>query len=241
MTAVATRPKKRSVVRVPASKFETIQDVLDDLGGVPAERVHLYPWPGTATQRDLWNPRVQPRKAICELVDGILAEKSVGFQESRFATILAGKLCFYLEGNNLGAATAGGNGYIKLKRKLIRVPDLSFVRWDRMPEGRTPTEPCPELVADLIVEVLSRGNTRKEMARKRREFFESGTKLFWIVDPRKQIVTVYHSAEEDGQELGMDDYVDGEEVLPGFRLSIRTWFELVTAGAPPASKSSRNR
>lgn len=240
MPAVADRPRKRRVNGDLEPHFETLQDVLDYLGGVSAERVHLHPWPGTATQKDLLDQRNWGLNGALELVDGILVEKApMGWFESVMASVLAGKLRTYLESNNIGAVSAGRDGYIKLKRRRIRVPDLAFVRWDRTPEGCTPEEPCPALIADLVVEVLSRGNRKKEIERKRTEFFERGTKLFWVVEPRKRIVTVYHSVDV-GEELGLDDSVDGEAVLPGFRLSIRTWFELAKTGNPPSQRPKKS-
>lgn len=230
--ATTTAPRRKATRPAASRKFATLQDVLDYVGGVPADRVHLFPWPGTATQRDMFHPPTEPKKAICELIDGILVEKAVGFHSSRLALILAMLIHQYLmENDDIGCVNAGGDAYIKLKPKRIVVPDVSFVRWEQFPEGRLTDDPCPQVVAELVVEVLSKGNTRREMDRKRREFFESGTKLFWIVDPKKQTVTVYHS-DADGQVLGLNDFVDGEDVLPGFRLSIRKWFELA-AGKPP--------
>jgi Uma2 family endonuclease len=114
---------------------------------------------------------------------------------------------------------------LKLKRRLIRVPDVLFVSWDRLPGRKSPKEPCPELIADLVVEVLSRGNTRREMQRKRADFFARGPKLFWIVDPRKFTVTAYRN-ETTFRVLSVQDVLDGEDVLPGFCLSIHAWFEM---------------
>lgn len=229
--ATTAAPRRKALRPAASRKFATLQDVLDYVGGVPADRVHLFPWPGTATQRDMIHPPTEPKNAICELIDGILVEKAVGLHSSILASVLAGYIFQYLLENNIGCVSASGDGYIKLKPKRIVVPDVSFVRWDQFPGGQVGDDPCPQVVAELVVEVLSKGNTRREMDRKRREFFESGTKLFWIVDPKKQTVTVYHS-DTDGQVLGLDDFVDGEDVLPGFRLSIRKWFELA-AGKPP--------
>jgi Uma2 family endonuclease len=229
MPAIAARPTKRPTNGAAQPHFETLQDVLDGLGGVSPERVHLHPWPGAATQRDLL-ARYGDTEGKLELVDGILVEKPpMGLFQSVMATILAGEIRAYLKHDNIGLVSTGRDSFIKLKRGLIRVPDLVFVRWDRVPERETPEEPCPALIADLVVEVLSPSNRRKEMERKRRDFFDRGTKLFWIVDPRKQTVTVYHGIN-DGDVLGLDDEVDGEDVLPGFRLSIRTWFELAKTG-----------
>lgn len=229
--ATTTAPRRKSSRPAAVKKFATLQDVLDYLGGVPADRVHLFPWPGTATQRDMLHPPTEPKNAICELVDGILVEKAVGFDSSRLATILTIQIGIYLESHDIGCLNSGGDGYIKLKPRRIVAPDLSFIRWERFPEGQVSDDPCPQVVADLVVEVLSKSNTRREMDRKRREFFESGTKLFWIVDPKKQTVTVDRPNAEP-HVLGLHDYVDGEDVLPGFRLSVGKWFERAAGKSP---------
>jgi Uma2 family endonuclease len=60
----------------------------------------------------------------------------------------------------------GSDGPMKLMKKLVRIPDVSFTNWDRVPNRRVPNEPVPNLAPDLAVEVLSEGTTREEMERK---------------------------------------------------------------------------
>lgn len=50
--------------------IHTLADLLDRLGGVPAERVRYYPLPGTATVADV----IAREKKLCEFVDGVLVE-----------------------------------------------------------------------------------------------------------------------------------------------------------------------
>ena len=76
---------------------------------------------------------------------------------------------------------------------------------------------------DLVVEVLSKGNTPKEMARKLEEYFRAGVRLVWYVNPKKRTVRVY-TAPDRSVLLREDDTLDGGDVLPGFVLSIRKWF-----------------
>lgn len=243
MTAVLTSSAaSKRLLRAPiaARKLDgmvTMQDLLDRLGGIPAERVRLQPPPGTAKQKDLLDPKQRECRPIrLELVDGVLVEKAVmGSSDSRLAAVLVGYLFHYLLKNNVGAVNAGGDAYIKLERDLIRVPDVWFVRWDALPQRQFPKVPCPELIADLVVEVLSKSNTKKEIERKRQDFFDHGARLFWVVDPRKQTVTVYRSVHES-EILRLDDDVSGEGVLPGFSLSIREWFQVAQDGTKPPAK-----
>jgi Uma2 family endonuclease len=86
-----------------------------------------------------------------------------------------------------------------------------------------PRQPIPELVPDLAVEVLSEGNTRREMEQKLREYFSAGVRLVWYVDPVLQEVHVY-TAPNQREVLTADHILRGGEVLPGFTLPVRQLF-----------------
>ena len=60
---------------------------------------------------------------------------------------------------------------------MVRIPDVAFVSWDRLPGGKRPNGPIPHLVPDLVVEMLSKSNTKREMDRKLREYFEAGVAI----------------------------------------------------------------
>jgi Uma2 family endonuclease len=158
-----------------------------------------------------------------------LVEKAVGYWESRLASVLSYFIERFLETNNLGA-TAGADGMLKLDAGLVRTPDLSFIAWEQFPDRRTPDAPLPDAYPDLAVEVLSRSNTRREMQRKRREYFAAGTRLVWQADPDKRVVDVY-TEPETFTRLDESQSVEGGDVLPGFTLSIRKWFERAERGA----------
>ena len=106
---------------------------------------------------------------------------------------------------------------------LVRLPDVAFVSWDRLPERRVPDEPIPNVVPDLAVEVLSASNTAKEMARKRGEYFRAGVRLVWEIDPRARTARVYTS-ESSFTDLAVNDTLDGGTVLPGFTLPLAQLF-----------------
>src|SRR5215467_10722255 len=159
----------------------TVSDLLHQLGDIPPERVRLQPAPGTATEADV--VAVHDReKRLCELVDGVLVEKTMGYYESYIAATLIRLLGNFVAEHDLGIV-AGADGMMRLAPGLVRVPDVSFVAWERLPGQRLPRQPIPDLVPDLVVEVLSEGNTPHEMARKLDEYFARGVQLVWLVDP----------------------------------------------------------
>ena len=85
-----------------------------------------------------------------------------------------------MDRNDLGFLT-GSDGAVRLMPGLIRIPDISFIAWDQLPKRERPTDAIAGLAPALAVEVLSKGNTRKEMDRKVGEYFRCGVRLVWLV------------------------------------------------------------
>jgi Uma2 family endonuclease len=108
----------------------------------------------------------------------------------------------------------------------VRIPDISFISRARLASHRSARASILPLAPDLAIEVLSEGNTSREMARKIREFFASGCRLVWLVDPRNRTVAVYTSPA-DPEVLTEKQTLTGGEVLPGFRLPLRKVFGLL--------------
>ncbi len=216
--ATITSPSSRipSVSRTP-----TVADLLADLG-VPPERVLSSPAPGTATVDDVVAIHDRENR-LCELVNGVLVEKAMGYFEGNLACVLIQILKNYLDLHRLGVANGEG-GMIRLAPDLVRIPDVSFVSRDQFPDGRVGREPVPFLSPTLAVEVLSPSNTKKEMDQKLIDYFAAGSKLVWYLDPADRTVRVYTSPD-NFTTLDESQTLDGGEVLPGFRLPIREWFE----------------
>jgi Uma2 family endonuclease len=215
--------------------IETMADLLEQLGGVPLERIRFHPPPGTATERDVLDAEQRDNR-LCELVDGVLVEKVMGFREAILAGALVRLLANYVVPRNLGHV-AGADGMLRLFPGLVRIPDVAFASWDCFPEGRLPEEPIPELAPDLVVEVLSRSNTSREMRRKLREYFAAGVRLVWMVDLEQRTVTV-HTDIDACAAFDQEACLDGGAVLPGFVLPLRDLFsELDRQRSGPPSGS----
>ena len=159
---------------------------------------------------------------MCELVDGVLVEKALGFRESYFTAVLLRFLVDFVYQNNLGIVLTPDTT-MKLFPDLIRAPDVSFFSWDRLPGGKVPEEPVPAVAPDLAVEILSKSNTRKEMDRKVGEYFASGVRLVWLIDPKKKTVQVYTDPQTK-RTLHEQDTLDGGDVLPRLSLNLAEFF-----------------
>jgi Uma2 family endonuclease len=197
---------------------DTLADLVYRLGDIPLARIRMHPPPGTATEDDV----TTAGRPNCELVDGVLVERAMGYFEGRLALILAVILENWLEQNSIGYCNGEG-ALTRLEFGLVRIPDLSFVRWERLADRTVPRDPICGTSPNLAVEVLSSGNTKAEIDRKRDEYFRAQVELVWIADPKTRTVEVW-SSPKDCRVLEETDALDGGTVLPGFRLSIAEWF-----------------
>ncbi|MBI1901981.1 MAG: Uma2 family endonuclease [Planctomycetia bacterium] len=202
--------------------FDNLGDLLAHLGGVPPARIRMRPPPGTATEADVLAAEAAPRKRLCELVDGVLVEKAMGFNESSLALYLGEIIGRFVRERNLGI-TGGEQGMLRLRPGRVRIPDVTFVSWDRLPGRRRPTEAIPAVAPDLAVEILSADNTAAEMEQKRADYFAAGTKLVWEIDPELRTVRVFRSPDEP-RLLRAADTLDGGDVLPGLEIPLAELF-----------------
>ena len=107
----------------------------------------------------------------------------------------------------------------------VRMPDVGFVSAEQYRQWRRRRPRHRRLLAPaLAVEVLSKSNTRAEMAQQRRaEYFASGSRLVWEIDLCKT-VAVYTSPTKR-TVLTEGDALDGGDVVPGFTLSLAELFD----------------
>jgi Uma2 family endonuclease len=210
-----------SVRTTATPELKNFAELLERLGGISPERVRLKPWPGTATIKDVVDVDDHEDR-LCELVDGVLVEKIIGFTESRIAIIISAALETYAAAHDLGLVV-GEAGMFRLPDNLVRIPDVAFARWEQFPNRELPAEAVPAIVPDLAVEILSKGNTKAEMTRKLREYFAAGSQLVWFVDPTAKTVTV-HSSPTRSKVLTAAGSLDGGKLLPGFKLPVSNLF-----------------
>ena len=211
---------------------ETFADIAGRLGDIPPNRIIWLPRP--ATEDDV--VRFCEGHRPVELIEGFLVEKAMGFRESLLAASLIMFLKNFASPRKLGLVGAP-DAVVRLRPGLVRIPDVSFFSWDRLLTTDAHTKKVAPLGPDLAVEILSEGNTRNEIDQKRRELFEAGTKLVWIIDPKVRAAEVYgDSTHADRMVLIREgDVLEGGTVLPGFRLPLA---ELFADLDPPASPTA---
>lgn len=176
------------------------------------------------TAEELWALPEQPGVRF-ELVDGELVEvPGANPLHGLLVELVLRLISAHAREHDLGLAFADGTGYI-LRRgpDRMRIPDVSFVAWARVPAEGVPDQGFWPFAPDLAVEIISPGDRADEVHDKVREYLAAGTRLVWVLWPRHRSVTV-HALGGSTHELGPDDELDGAEVLPGFRVRVADLF-----------------
>ena len=174
------------------------------------------------TAEDL--PYVMPDEMICELVRGeLICESLPGQLHGLVAANVLGHLFRFVREHRLGRIYAAETGFVLARGPdTVRGPDVAFVATDRT--GGPHPGPYFEGAPDLAVEVLSPGNTKREIADKTRDYFAGGARAVWVIDPISETATV-HLPGKAPQTLERGDALDGGSVLPGFRLPLAELFD----------------
>jgi Uma2 family endonuclease len=149
-----------------------------------------------------------------ELVEGEAREVPAGVLHD--AIVMRIGFLMYPSAQKVGFLAASSAGF-KMVTGNIRSPDVSLVLRERLPEGKPP-QGFLEGAPDLAIEVLSPNEDWAELGRKLGEYFASGSKEVWLVDPEKHMVTVYKSLTEV-RVFYADDEIS-TELLPSFRCKV---------------------
>ncbi|MBI2481328.1 MAG: hypothetical protein HYV60_22615 [Planctomycetia bacterium] len=79
----------------------TMADLQRHLGGIPLERILVVPPPGYSTEDDVIRLDAHEDR-LCELQDGILVEKPMGWYESMIAMLIGIEIVTYLKTHDIG-------------------------------------------------------------------------------------------------------------------------------------------
>ena len=185
------------------------------------------PLAGPMTADEFFN---SPYSEGFELVNGRVVSRNSGFEidmptgakHGAVTDELESRISYFVRENKLGKVFAAETGFI-LAEGTVRGIDIAFVGNEKLaefgiPESFFPTAP------DLAVEVISPGNSAEEIQDKIEQYISTGTKLVWIVYPKRKTVHV-HRRSNLIKVLQDTDELDGEDVLPNFKVRLSEIFE----------------
>jgi Uma2 family endonuclease len=173
-----------------------------------------------ATEADLLRTPKDGQKY--ELVDGEIRVSPAGSRHGHVCANLVFRLVGAVKELGLGHVFDSSTGF-RLPGGNVRSPDISFVARGRFATDRLPAG-FGDVVPDLAVEVLSPDDRARQVLDKVGEFLQAGVRLVWVVDPKRRRAVAYRSLT-DVTNLGPDDFLDGGEVIPGFRVSLKEILE----------------
>lgn len=158
-----------------------------------------------------------------ELVDGelVISPKN-NFEHGDICVKLSSALVQFVQERKLGVVLDSNTGFWMSNRNC-RAPDVSFVAKARLAGLKRPPRAFFQGAPDLAVEILSPHNTRREMDARLRDYFASGARLVWIVDPESESVEICDSPDLR-RHVGPGGNLTGEPVLPGFRYPVENLF-----------------
>ncbi|HEX9373460.1 MAG TPA: Uma2 family endonuclease [Roseiflexaceae bacterium] len=160
-----------------------------------------------------------------ELVRGDLIMMSPASPaQGRYAGRLTGALSPYVDDRDLGEVYTAEPGF-QLQPEpdpVIRAPDVAFVRKERIPPAEQQSGYWP-IAPDLAVEIISPSETATSIQDKVQDYLAAGTQLIWLVFPSQKIVVEHHGSGQVRQ-YGLEDSLDGAEVIPGFRYALKRLF-----------------
>src|SRR6266849_4542770 len=101
-----------AIASPPKPELTNMEDLIEYLGGIPPSRIRLWPAPGTAVEQDVVDIDSHEDR-LCELIDGVLVEKTVGYYESVLGSVLGSLIRDFVKQHRLGAV-AGEGGMMRI-------------------------------------------------------------------------------------------------------------------------------
>lgn len=160
----------------------------------------------------------------CELVGGrIVRMTPTNPTHGRIEVNVAAALRAFVRTQNLGVVMAGEVGIFTTRDPdTVRAPDVLFLSHER-DALRKRRDGFLEVAPDLVVEILSPTDRPEAVRRKLDEYFAAGVRMAWVIDPATRAVRVHRPGGVRSVAAG--GVVAGEDVLPGFELSVDEVFE----------------
>ena len=159
-----------------------------------------------------------------ELIRGVLHETmSTGHEHGTIVANLVFALMGHVKPRRLGTVVASDSGVL-LERDpdTVREPDIAYTSAEKIPlDARIPGYAA--VAPDLVVEVRSPSDSRREVHDKAQTWISHGVSLVWVVDPDTRTIDVHHS-DRPTTTLTDDATLDGAEVLPGFTCALAEIF-----------------
>lgn len=162
-----------------------------------------------------------------ELIEGKIEKKTMpGDEHGTIIMKIIYKLALLDPNRKLGKCWTDTN--FELETYWNPKPGLAFVVASKV---QPTTKKSVKVIPDLVVEVnspedLNTAKKRERVAQKIAKYQEKGVAIVWLITPATRTVKVYHPNQaEPVQELGINEELDGENIIPGLKIKIAELFQ----------------
>jgi Uma2 family endonuclease len=166
---------------------------------------------------------MQPTHLRSELVNGRMIVRDPGaYEHGKLSLTVGSALLTWVTARGLGDVVGAETGFtLRRNPDTVRAPDAAFISNARVPH--TGVTGFAELAPDLVVEIASPSDRAGEVSEKVADWLNAGVRLVWAVDAERRRAVV-HRENGTTSRLTDADSLDGEAVLPGFTLPLRSVF-----------------
>jgi Uma2 family endonuclease len=108
-------------------------------------------------------------------------------------------------------------------RERLRAPDWAYFSWEKLEQAGN--DQIFKVLPDLAIEIFSPTNQRKpgDFQRRIRDYLDVGVGLLWVIYPDAKYAMV-HRPDGSARMVRETESLDGEDVLPGFKLDLGELF-----------------
>lgn len=154
-----------------------------------------------------------------ELINGELVTMVLpGLPHGRSQARLLMPLMQFVFENDLGEVFGELGFQLTVDPDTVLGPDVCFISKSRLKEAGD-VKAFWQGPPDIAVEVVSPRDSRPKVRERTLCWLGFGAKQVWIVNPKDRTVTI-HRSPSDATTFSGSDYLEAQDLLPGFKLSL---------------------
>jgi Uma2 family endonuclease len=158
-----------------------------------------------------------------ELVKGELRKMAPpGAEHGGIVAILVESLGSFVRKNNLGKVYVETGFQLASDPDTVRSADVAFIHRERV-EAAGKITGYWQGAPDLTIEVISPNDRYTDVDDKVLDWLHAGTRMVIVINPRNNTAAVYRGPSQVVR-LTESDILDGNEVVPGWRMPVRDLF-----------------
>ena len=165
-----------------------------------------------------------PDEVRAEILDGELLMSPSPFRKHQsISREIEFRLCQWVKTHPLGEVYNAPFDVVLSQYDIVQ-PDLLYISYERK---SILTEANVQGAPDLVIEILSSGDKKRDTVKKKAIYEKYGVKEYWIVDPDTETISVFILEEKVFQEKGIykRNQVLESTLLPGFSLVLEDVFQ----------------